>query len=225
MSKEREGSSNRTHRGCGLFFSPHVLPFAVFALFTIAASLLPLPKGLIYPAKTVLTGLCLVWAWKGFKEEIRFRFSGTAVLAGILVFVLWIALDPLYPHLGGSTFNPHEEASGPWIYLLIAFRLMGATLVVPVMEEVFWRSFGLRFIIHSDFQAVPLGRFSWYSFLGITLLFGFEHHRWLAGILAGAVYAGLLYRSKNLSDPILSHAVTNLLLGIYVLSTQSWSFW
>jgi hypothetical protein len=225
LSTQPEGPINRTEGHSRLSFGPYVYPFAVFALFTIAASVTPLPKGLVYPLKTILTAICLVWAWKGFKEEIHFRFSGTAVLAGILVVVLWIALDPLYPHIGGSEFNPYQEAQGSAVYLVIAFRLAGASLVVPVMEEVFWRSFALRFIVRADFQSIPLGQFSWYSFIVITLLFGFEHHRWLAGILAGAVYAALLYRSKNLFDPILSHAVTNFLLGIYVLSTQNWSFW
>jgi CAAX prenyl protease-like protein len=98
-------------------------------------------------------------------------------------------------------------------------------LVVPLMEELFWRSFAMRFMIRSDFKSVPLGKFSWFSFLIVAIAFGFEHHQWLPGIVAGLVYAGVLYRSKNLFSPILSHAVTNLLLGIYVLSTAKWGFW
>lgn len=205
------------------YFAPHVLPFAVFAILTMAPGALDLPKGLLYALKTTLTGLCLAWMWKGFREEIQFSFSWTAVLAGIVVFVLWVGLDDLYPHLGQSAFNPYEEAGS--VHVLIAFRLIGAVLVVPLAEEVFWRSFALRFILRSDFRSVPLGRFSWYSFLLIAVLFGLEHHRWLAGILAGMVYAGLLYRSKNLFHPILSHAVTNLLLGVYVLYSQQWTLW
>lgn len=207
------------------YFAPHTLPFAVFALATIATSALDLPKGLAYASKTVLTGACLVWAWNGFREEIRFQFSWAAVVAGILVFALWVGLDDLYPHIGQSAFNPYQEADGNAVYVLIAFRLIGAVLVVPVMEEVFWRSFALRFIVRTDFRAVPLGRFSWYPFVLIAVLFGLEHHRWLAGILAGVVYAWLLYRSKNLFAPTLSHAVTNLLLGAYVLCSGEWSFW
>jgi hypothetical protein len=93
------------------------------------------------------------------------------------------------------------------------------------MEELFWRSFLLRYAITSDFKSIPLGQFSWFSFIAISLLFGLEHHRWLVGIVAGMVYAGLLYRRKNLFDPIVSHAITNLLLGIYVVVTGKWSFW
>ena len=133
--------------------------------------------------------------------------------------------EGLYPQLGHSEFNPFEKGTGFPTYLAIIFRLAGASVVVPVMEELFWRSFALRFVIHSDFKSIPLGRFSWLSFILISLLFGFEHHRWLVGILAGMAYAAILYRRKNLFDPILSHGITNLLLGIYVLSTKQWSFW
>lgn len=208
-----------------LYYSPYVLPFAIFAILTIAPAYLDLNKGLVYSLKTVLTGLCLAWAWKALRNEIHFVFSWTAIISGVLVFFIWIGMDSLYPHIGHSEFNPFQEASGNAVYAIIAFRLIGACLVVPVMEEVFWRSFALRFLIKSDFKSVPLGKFSWYSFIIITLLFGFEHHEWLSGIVSGIIYAGILYQSKNLFVPILSHAITNLLLGIYVIYTQQWSFW
>ena len=129
------------------------------------------------------------------------------------------------PQMGHSEFNPYEYASGYWINLLIAVRLTGAALVVPIMEELFWRSFALRYAITSEFRSIPLGRFSWFSFIFISILFGLEHHRWLVGIAAGMIYAGVLYKEKNLFAPILSHALTNLLLGVYVLYTRQWSFW
>ncbi len=175
--------------------------------------------------KTLLTGACLFWAWNGFRDEIRWTFSWEAILAGLGVFLLWIGLDGFYPHIGQSSFNPYQEAGGRFVCGLLAFRIIGAVLVVPVMEEVFWRSFALRFVVDRDFLALPLGVFSWYSFGVNVILFGFEHHRWLAGILAGAVYTVLLYRTKNLFVPILSHAVTNLLLAGYVICTGNWTFW
>jgi len=91
--------------------------------------------------------------------------------------------------------------------------------MLTAQVELFWRSFVLRFAIRSDFKSAPLGQFSWFSFIFVSLLFGFEHDRWLVGIFAGMVYAGVLYRSKNLFDPILSHTITNFLLGFYVIST------
>jgi CAAX prenyl protease-like protein len=172
-----------------------------------------------------LVAISIIYFWKAYKQEIRFSFSWLAIISGVAVFFIWVLPEGLYPQIGYSEFNPYKLTSGYSILFLIAFRMIGASLVVPVMEELFWRSFALRFAIRSDFQSVPLGQFSWFSFIIISILFGLEHHRWLVGIVAGLIYAGVLYQSRNLFVPILSHAITNFLLGLYVLWAQNWSFW
>ncbi|MGA9176696.1 MAG: CAAX prenyl protease-related protein [Desulfobacterales bacterium] len=204
---------------------PYIFPFALFAVCIYAGLLFNISQRFMYPIKTVLVASSLIYFWNVYKQEIRFSFSGLPVISGILVFCIWVFFEGMYPQIGHSEFNPYNHASGYGVYLIIIFRLIGATLVVPLMEELFWRSFALRFAIKSDFKSVPLGQFSWFSFIFISILFGLEHERWLVGIIAGMVYSGTLYRSKNLFDPILSHTTTNLLLGVYVLSTHQWSFW
>ena len=204
---------------------PYIVPFALFAVCIYAAPLFDTSQFFVYPIKTILVAASLIYFWSAYKQEIKFTFSWLAVISGVVVFFIWVLPEGLYPQIGHSEFNPYEQASGYGVYFLIAFRLVGASLIVPIMEELFWRSFALRFAIRSDFKSIPLGQFSWFSFILISLLFGFEHHRWLVGIVAGMVYAGVLYRRRNLFDPILSHAITNFLLGLYVLSTHQWSFW
>ena len=206
-------------------YIPYIVPFVLFAIFTYIGPLFHISPLLIYPIKTVLVAVSLIYFWNVYKQEIRFSFSYLAVISGLFVFFIWVLPEGLYPHIGYSEFNPYEQASGYGVYFTIVFRMIGASLVVPLMEELFWRSFALRFAIKSDFKSVPLGQFSWFSFIFISLLFGFEHHRWLVGIVAGMVYAGVLYRTRNLFVPIFSHAITNFLLGLYVLSTHQWSFW
>ena len=206
-------------------YIPYIVPFVIFGICIYVGPLLNISQSLIYTIKTVLVAASLIYFWNVYKQEIRFSFSWLAVISGVLVFFIWVLPEGLYPQIGHSEFNPYEQASGNGVYFVIAFRLIGAVLVVPLMEELFWRSFALRFAIQSDFKSLPLGQFSWFSFIFISVLFGFEHHRWLVGIFAGIVYAGILYRSKNLFDPILSHAITNFLLGVYVLLTHQWSFW
>jgi CAAX prenyl protease-like protein len=205
--------------------SPYVLPFAIFALMIYAGHFLTVSKGLVYPATTIVVGLSLFYFRDTWREEIRFSMDWLALLCGVFVFVIWVLPDGFYPQIGQSQFNPYEYADGQGVYFVIGFRMIGAALVVPLMEELFWRSFALRFMISSHFKSVPLGHFSWFSFLIVSIAFGFEHHQWLPGILAGLVYAGVLYRSRNLFSPILSHSVTNLLLAIYVLFTGKWEFW
>jgi CAAX prenyl protease-like protein len=83
----------------------------------------------------------------------------------------------------------------------------------------------IRYLIEPNFRTVPIGAFTWLSFLSVAVLFGLEHNRVLVGIIAGLLYGLLLVRQKKLSGVILAHGVTNLGLGIYVLLTGNWMFW
>jgi CAAX prenyl protease-like protein len=120
--------------------------------------------------------------------------------------------------------NPYELAGSlvlPWI----AIRLLGSSIVVPVMEELFWRSFLLRYLVNPDFRQVPLGTFTASALAISVALFGVEHNQWFAGMVAGLLYTLLLYRTKSLFSCIVAHTVTNFLLGVYVLTTQQWQYW
>ena len=96
---------------------------------------------------------------------------------------------------------------------------------MPPLEEVFYRSFLYRYLIRADFQSVPLSKFNWIAFLAVSGLFGFEHHEWLAGILCGFAYQGLVCRKGRLGDAMTAHALTNLLLGLWVVWQAAWHFW
>jgi CAAX prenyl protease-like protein len=108
---------------------------------------------------------------------------------------------------------------------LAGIRLFGATMIVPVMEELFWRSFLIRYVMSSDFRSIRLGAFSVGSFVVTVVLFGLEHQLWLAGMMAGAAYNVVLYRTGRIWPCILAHAVTNLILGGHVLMTGEWIWW
>lgn len=206
------------------YYAPHTLPFLLTAAAIYLGPMTGVSKTVLYPAQTILTAAALIYFWKDVRNEIKFTLDVPAIAAGIGVFLVWILLEGYYPLIGSSAKAP-EMAPQARNALFLAFRLAGAAIVIPLAEELFWRSFALRFLEKSAFKSIPLGQFSWFSFILVSLAFGLEHHRWLPGIIAGFVYAGLLYRTKNLFSPILSHAVTNLLLGIYVLSTGRWEFW
>lgn len=185
----------------------------------------------IYPCKAFSTAL-LLFLFRRNYSELRWRdlsslmASFTAVATGIFVFLLWIRMDWSWATTGTPQgYNPTLVSDYFTFILLISCRLFGAALIVPVMEEIFWRSWLSRYLISQNFQSVDLGRFTLASFVIGTLLFGLEHNLWLAGILAGASYNILLYRSKSLAQCVIAHAVTNLLLGLFVLQTGRWEFW
>ena len=204
---------------------PYVAPFALFGLLSYLGPLLDITEAAVYPAKTALAALCLFLFRDAWRREIRPTPDGVALAAGVAVFFIWVLPEHFLPQIPATRFNPYEYAEGPKAALLIAVRLAGEVLVVPLMAELFWRSFALRYLIRDDFREVPPGTFSWFSFIAVSIACGLWHHRWLAGILAGVIYALVLYRRRNLFAPVLAHAVANFFLGIYVLLTHQWSLW
>jgi CAAX prenyl protease-like protein len=114
-----------------------------------------------------------------------------------------------------STRQFGENSALAW--LMIVTRILGSTLVVPPLEEVFYRSFLYRYIAKPDFLSVPLNRFLPLPFLATAAVFGFSHNEWLAGILCGAAYQWLVLRKNRLGDAMTAHAITNFLLGVWIV--------
>ena len=113
----------------------------------------------------------------------------------------------------------------PWSGALIALRLFGAVLVVPLMEELFWRSFLMRWIEHPQFERVDPARIGLRAIVLSTFVFVLAHTLWLAAAIAGLAFAWLYRREGRLASAVVAHAVTNLLLGLWVVKTGQWAFW
>jgi CAAX prenyl protease-like protein len=127
---------------------------------------------------------------------------------------------PPAPPFDPTTISP---VAGRWTF--IVFRVIGAVLVVPVMEELFWRAFLIRWVEAENFKSVPVGTFGWRSFAITVALFGLEHDQWLAGLICGALYNWLLYRTRSVWACVVAHAVSNAALAAWVLTRGDWKFW
>jgi hypothetical protein len=150
-----------------------------------------------------------------------------AVLIGLVAIVIWIGIDPYYSKMGKAValFDPTTIQSVAQRNFFLAFRVFGAVIVVPVMEELFWRAFLIRWLVNEDFKGVAVGTFTWMSF-GVTVaLFGGEHYQWLAGLICGAMYNWLYYRRKDVFACVVAHAVSNAALAAWVLARGDWKFW
>lgn len=148
-----------------------------------------------------------------------------STLMGLFVFLLWINLDWSWMVIGqASGFDP-RTMDGSLNYVMVTLRLAGAVLVVPVMEELFWRSFIMRWIDQVNFSALSPAKSTMKALFISSLLFASEHNYWFAGVAAGLVYGLLYIRTQNLWAPIIAHAVTNGMLGAWVLYTKHWNFW
>jgi len=206
-----------------------VAPFLVFLALTFCQGKFGAASAYwFYLAKTLVGGW-LVWKMRPAVSEMRWAFSWEAVVVGVGIFVIWVGLDPFYPKIfaGGATGNPNETfgQNSALARFFIAVHILGMTFVVPPLEEVFYRSFLYRYIARQDFLSVPLNRFLPLPFLATVAVFGFSHNEWLTGILCGAAYQGLVLRKNRLGDAMTAHAITNFLLGVWIVWCGAWHFW
>jgi CAAX prenyl protease-like protein len=208
-----------------------VAPFVVFvALTTLQGYFGEASRYWLYLVKTLI-GAWMVWEMRPFVEEMRWKISWEALVVGVGIFGVWVGFDGHYPRLSNlddAGWNPNKEfgqgSAAAWSY--IALRILGSSIVVPPLEEVFYRSFLYRYFVNLKFLTMPLNQYHALSFFVTSILFGLVHpDRWLAGIVCGLAYQWLVLRKNRLGDAMTAHAITNFLLGIWVVWRGAWNFW
>ena len=220
--------------------APRVVPFVLFVLLTAAQGRFgPASAYWFYLAKTVV-GLWLILEIRPLVPEMRWALSWEAVVIGAGIFAVWVGIsgewttqDSLWVKLGlvhaaakpAVTWNPREHFCPALARLFIIVRILGSTWVVPPLEEVFYRSFLYRYFARQNFMEVPLNRFLPLPFVATAAVFGLAHNEWLAGIVCGAAYQWLVLRKNRLGDAMTAHAITNFLLGVWVVWRGAWNFW
>jgi len=212
-----------------------IVPFAIYIAFLpvgqiLASSFPGVDLRPLYGVQIGLTAIALAFFWRQYGElrvraAIRAEDTLLAVLCGVAVFALWVSLDHPIFLLGemGEGFDPRNDGEIDWT--LATVRALGASLVVPIMEELFWRSFLARWVDSPSFLEQPPQRISLKAIVLTSALFAVEHTLWFAGLLAGVAYTWLYRRTGNLWVPVISHMVTNFALAIWVLHTGNWQFW
>jgi CAAX prenyl protease-like protein len=209
------------------------------APFVTILILLSLPKSqsFIYwewPIQVLLVATVCLLTWPADISLLpQHWFQSIAV--GALVFALWIAPEVINPHYRhsllfsnaivghvGSSLRAEALQSNSVLF----WRTFRASTVVPVAEELFWRAWLMRWIINNDFQKVALGTYLPKAFWITAILFAAEHGPyWDVGLITGILYNFWMIRSRSLGDCVLMHAVTNLLLSLYVIAYAQWQYW
>ena len=214
-----------------------VIPFAAFMVLLAVRGAVPedgswgIDPRWVYGLTVIVVGVLLAWFWREYGELVlqtlpTLAEAALAVAVGLAVFGLWIHLDAPWMRLGepSAGFVP-TDANGQLMWPLIAVRWVGASLLVPVMEELFWRSFLMRWVQSPQFESVLPQQVGLKAVVLSTFVFMLAHTLWLAAIIAGLAYAWLYIRTGKLWVPVIAHAVTNGVLGAWVLQTQRWAFW
>lgn len=235
----RAAMQTDTQRNIKLATWAHAAPFGawLFLMFLLAE-----PSAWEYALRSLVSLALLLylkpWRWYG---PLQWRHIPLALVVGVVVCAFWILPEsaavpasardvylrwlvlPMGRLPDPTIASPYDPGVCGWPLTVV--RLLGSAMVIGVVEEFFWRGFLYRWLLGRNFLEVDLSRFHLGLFVLVSVVFGLEHHRWLVGMLAGACYAGLLIRTRDIWAVAWAHAVTNFLLGIYVLRTGSYAFW
>lgn len=218
---ESESSIIKTNKS---FAAALLVPLLVLMATSMITSASSGGFDVLYPLRVVAVVLALCYFRKSYKR-LDWQWTWQAPAIGAAVFVIWMLLEldvdssktVLAQGLSGLT----SGTAAVWL----VFRVLGSVIMVPLAEELAFRGYLIRKLIAKDFENIPLGQFSWFSFVLTSVLFGLLHDRWLAGTLAGMGYALALYRRRQLGDAVVAHATTNALIAIFVLTQARWSLW
>ena len=185
------------------------------------------PSHWIFPIQTLVCAAVL-WKHRKHYDFLPMKGFGFATLIGLIALGVWIAPQLAFaqpPRTDG--FNPYRFGDGWLFWLNLTFRMLRMVIIVPLVEEIFWRGFLLRYLVRKEFDTVPMGTFTWMSFGITTAGFCLEHSRpdWPAAIVTGVLFNFVAYRTRSLAACVLTHAVTNLVLALYILQTKQWGFW
>jgi CAAX prenyl protease-like protein len=219
---------------------PYIAPMIGFVVLTSLEGQLPTAEGgapspvwypLGYALKVAVVSALVWWArptWRDLQPRPTPVGWLLSVVLGVLVIVAWVGLDGRYPELSWlgkrTAFDPAVMPPAAR-YGFLALRFFGLVALVPLIEEMFYRSFLMRWIVDPDFTKVPIGKVTAAGLGATTALFTFSHPEWLPALLTALAWGWLLHQTKSVSACVVSHAVANLVLGIYVLATGDWKFW
>lgn len=208
-------------------------PFAVFIAWLAIDKYLPIGN----PMKEVVRDVVILASIIGFSRRViptRAPHWIASIVIGLAVCALWVAPDLLFPSwrahwLFQNSITGRITTSIPasdLTPLMLGLRTFRAALLVPVLEELFWRGWLPRWIQNNRFYQVPLGQYTTFAFWVPAILFAVEHGPyWEVGLLSGVAYNLWMRHTRSLGDLMLAHGVTNLALSIFVIRTQDWRFW
>ncbi|OQY19915.1 MAG: CAAX prenyl protease-related protein [Desulfobacteraceae bacterium 4572_35.1] len=199
---------------------PYTFPFLL--CFSISQATIYLPSWYLHLSiAKIFIGGTLLWMWREkFSAELNAVINKKqfilALLFGIIGFIFWIATS----HYGLVQFHPNNIPS-EWNIaiktIVIIILMSGGVIVLPIISEIFWRSFMLRYLIEQDFKSLPIGKFQLFSFLGVVVLSAIPSSYPVAVAAISVTQNLLLIWQKNLKCCILSSVMTNILLATYLL--------
>jgi exosortase E/protease (VPEID-CTERM system) len=201
-----------------------LVPLLVLMAATMVTSASSSGFDALYPLRVVAIAIVLCYFRKAY-DGLGWGWAWHAPAIGTAVFMIWMLLEPEVDSSKTALSQGLAELTSGSAAAWLVFRVLGSVITVPLAEELAFRGYLIRKLVAKDFESVPLGQFSWFSFILTSVLFGLLHERWIAGTLAGMCYALALYRRGQIGDAVIAHMTTNALIAIFVLTQARWSLW
>lgn len=203
--------------------APYITPLLTLLSLSLLFSLFTISWDWTYPIKVIILSFLLLKFRKFYLNIINFNFSIYPILIGIFAAFLWLKI----PSLAGNEQHQHSFLqSQNFIFITwITFKVIGSCILVPIIEEIAFRGFLLRFLIHKEFNKIHIGTFSLKSLIISSIIFGFLHQHLVGGFITSILFSIALYKKKSLFDAILAHSVTNIIIAYMVIFENNWSLW
>jgi exosortase E/protease (VPEID-CTERM system) len=226
FTTQRRPKSPRVDRSPHNPTAAYLMPF----LMILAAAMISRAASgtfeLVYPLRFIGAATVL-WVFRSKYANLNWKFGWYSPVIGAVVFAIWLVLD----HFAGASQDNGIAAGlallSPFARITwLTFRTAAAVITVPIAEELAFRGFLIRRLISSDFEALGLRKFTYVSLLLSSVAFGLLHgDRWIAGSVAGLLYALALLKRGRIGDAVVAHATTNALLAVWVLFRGNWGLW
>jgi exosortase E/protease (VPEID-CTERM system) len=215
-------STDAVHNATAAYLTPFLAILAA-AMISRAAS-----GGFewLYPLRFVAAAGVL-WFFRSEYLKLDWHFGWYSVLAGFAVFGIWLGLDLITgSHAPRAIAAGLESMPSPERIAWLVFRTAAAVATVPIAEELAFRGFLIRRLSAADFESLSPRHYTYIALLVSSVAFGLLHgERWLAGTVAGLIYAAAFLRRGRIGDAVVAHATTNALLAALVLMGGRWDLW
>lgn len=195
----------------------YVAPFLVLVASAMGTAAFSSDPALWYPARISAAALTLLLFQQHY-GELRTLWSWEAVGYGLIVGGLWLLLEP------AETGDRRIDLPSAWSPMAVdawwGFRLAGTVVAVPLVEELAFRGYLMRRMDSLYFERVSLQVVSWKGMIGSSVLFGLLHPgHWVAGTVAGLLFATAVQRRGRLLDGVVAHGVANALIAGVAVAT------
>lgn len=191
-------------------------------------------------AEVLLLTIVLACFWRVYLSHFPLAMDYRAVVVGTLGFFLWIGIcslgleRALLNSMGLPGWLGERSGFDPYLhfpqnihfnaFILFRFTLLG--LIVPVCEELFLRGWLVRYVENPKWETVRLASIGWKGCLAVVVYAVLTHPaEAVAAVAWFSLISWLMIKSGRFWNCVLAHAITNLMLGAYVMWSHEWFYW